>query len=199
MQTLSASPAVVEINAAGLDLSAFATRTVTFGGLPAVSARSTALRPADAREVRSWLEHMATLEANPRDSWPSWTDAECWELGPDAEPIGMDDGPRSTPEEPAPARVDEAYYLGFRLGLEGEDARASDPAEAFDFTCGRLAGFALSREGLAWQRELDRLAEVREMEERMERAFGDPCDWASDGERMEVMGSAAFPRRNDWD
>jgi hypothetical protein len=51
----------------------------------ASSRLTTAIRPADVREMREWLNIRWTArvvapvaEVNPRDSWPEWTDADTW-------------------------------------------------------------------------------------------------------------------------
>jgi hypothetical protein len=100
--------------------------------------------------------------ANPRDSWPEWTDADTWELGPDP-----DDAP------PQPSRADELYHLGFTLGLDREDATApegSTPPEARAFDAGWLAGKA------EWDRRLEEMCGAAEYADFSGSLTGGPTD-----------------------
>ena len=77
---------------------------------------------------------------------------------------------------------DAAYELGQAMGLENENS--VPPAglaahEADAYRKGFLAGLA-------------------EREDRFDAMFGEEEEVA-DSEKMEVLGNAAFPRRNDWD
>lgn len=64
---------------------------------------------------------VAIAKVDPRESWPDWTDADTWELGPDpdeARPDWRGDHYEPTAEE-------NARRVGFELGLADEPARPS--------------------------------------------------------------------------
>ena len=82
----------------------------------------------------------SATHANPRDSWPDWTDADRWELAPDPDTNRS----KSDPEF-APTLEEEAEAAGMIHGNEGEpfdieptdaewEAMAED-AQALDAAC----------------------------------------------------------------
>lgn len=88
---------------------------------------------------------------NPRDSWPSWTDADCWE--PES------DGPAPSWDAPSyqPSPFSEAFYRGFQLGLDGETPAEPDqyPADPTEGRVNRafLSGLAAGRYTLQKERD----------------------------------------------
>src|SRR4051794_11140156 len=83
--------------------------------------------------------------ANPRDSWPAWTDADVWELGPgpDGGPAPAESGPTAGPDF-TPSAWDDAYWLGYTLRLDGHGHAAApahyDPLRRVDFYIGQIDG-----------------------------------------------------------
>jgi hypothetical protein len=106
--------------------------------------------------------------ANPRDSWPKWTDFVSVSI---VEEPG--DEPRPTASFGAlPDAWSEAFWKGFTLALEGEDPAIPTDRPGYEsraFHAGLVAG---SREA---DHELDQWADQQAME-RMMAAFGDPND-----------------------
>jgi hypothetical protein len=96
----------------------------------------------------------STTSANPRDSWPEWTDQVRWELGPDFDSDSESDDFRPTPDSeftPTDEEAAEAVELlngngdgngngdDFDARTDAEwDAMAEDAA-AMDAVCSGLA------------------------------------------------------------
>jgi hypothetical protein len=114
--------------------------------------------PADAgRIVANRAARVAELAkaTNPRDSWPAWTDEHTWELGPDAEP----DDTTDHAEASGPSPRDEAFKLGYDLGLDREDADAPahfSAEQRGEFEAGWAAGKA------EWDRRLEEMCGASE-------------------------------------
>lgn len=137
-----------------------------------------------------------TPPANPRDSWPTCTDADAWELGPgpDGGPDPVETGPTAGPDF-TPTAESEAYWAGFTLGLAGE---FPEPPADFaglrraDFIIGRVDGLmALIRREREEQLEIDRRAA-----ERRDEAFTLPGEGWPDSERIEAVGCIEARRAN---
>jgi hypothetical protein len=89
-----------------------------------------------------------TTSANPRDSWPDWTDELCWELGPDSD--SESDDFRPTPDSDFTPTVEEEAEAVELLNGNGNgddfdtrtdaewDALAEDSA-AMDAVCSGYA------------------------------------------------------------
>lgn len=85
-----------------LDLATTTTTVAAPASDPIV--RTTAIRPADVREMAEWLAVRwivpavaPVVEANPRDSWGAWTDADCWTTeAPSAGPVALASDDEST-------------------------------------------------------------------------------------------------------
>jgi hypothetical protein len=109
---------------------------------------------------------------------------EALPVNSDSDIIGHDaDGHRPAFDFGArPDAWSEAFYLGFTLGLEGEDPAIPaglPPYEARAFQAGLVAG--TRKADREYDRYIDRLHA-----ERMEAAFGDPSDRIHDAERCGV-------------
>lgn len=141
------------------------------------------------QQITSLVQSAPAAPTNPRDSWPEWTDASVWELGPG---LGLAEEPRPTAGlDFAPTRGEDAYWAGFTLQLE-DGAAAEPPAhldaiERAEFLRGQMAGmlarFDREDEDREYQLWLDRLAE-----ERMAEVFAEPGEGWHESERVEAQG-----------
>jgi hypothetical protein len=94
------------------------------------------------------LAEEAKPKANPRDGWPAWTDSDRWE--PTTEPDPEDTRDHATAA--VPSARNEAFHLGYGLGLDREDAAPPDhfgPELVGEFE----AGWATGRR--EWDRRLE--------------------------------------------
>jgi hypothetical protein len=134
-----------------------------------LTATAPTVKPITAKDqirARTWglqlpasaplAEAAPAIETNPRESWPAWTDADRWELGPDV------DGPRPTAgPDFEPGDLDSAEWLGMSLRLAGEPM-----AELVTNRTGLLLRFAV---GQALGLELRQREELADREACMSR------------------------------
>jgi hypothetical protein len=104
--------------------------------------------------------------ANPRNSWPAWTNSARWTVSPDDDPR-----PTARPDF-TPTRLDQLEYMGYELGNGGSESATvkgldADELAAFD------RGFARGQADL--ESERDACLEAMAIEhDAMEAMFGDP-------------------------
>jgi hypothetical protein len=97
----------------------------------------------------------AAAKPNPRDAWPDWTDDFRWTPGPAPEPEDTRDHARPS----GPSATDDAYRIGFDLGLDREDV--SDPSDlGAELVRAFRDGYASGR--LEWDRRLDEMCGTAE-------------------------------------
>jgi hypothetical protein len=126
---------------------------------------------------------------NPRDSWPDWTDDYRWVPTPDADECRPSVAPY------VPTAVEESFYRGFTLGLDGEDPVTPPefPADGSGrvnraFLGGLAAGrFALERERERIMAKWEADAEFERWVDQME-AQSDRFDLMSPEEIIECRG-----------
>ena len=85
--------------------------------------------------------------ANPRDSWPEWTDGHCWELGPDSD--SDSDDFRPTPDSDFTPTVEEEAEAAELLNGNGDDFDTRTDAEWEAMAEGAAAMEAICS-GYAW-------------------------------------------------
>jgi hypothetical protein len=92
-----------------------------------------------------------TTSANPRDSWPEWTDEVRWELGPDSDSDSESDDFRPTPNsEFTPTVEEEAEAVELLNGNgDGDDFDTRTDAD-FDAMAQDAAAMDAVCSGYAW-------------------------------------------------